>query len=75
MNKSTSGNNDHLLRWIAAALFLIGLALADIAITAWSFSLVTLWQLAASAVSYLLIGAGALFTIWQIRTITNRPIR
>ena len=75
MNKSASCSNDHLLQWTAAALSLIGISLLDIAVTAWAASWVTAWQLAASVASYLLIAAGVLFTIWQVRAISNKPAR
>ena len=75
MNVSASRNNDHLLQWIAAAMLLVGIVLVDTAITAWIASLVTLWQLAASVASYLLVAVGLLFTIWQIRAIGNKPTR
>jgi len=75
MNISASRNNDHLLHWIAAALFLIGIALVDTAIIAWCASLVTLWQLAVSVSSWLLIAAGVLFTVWQMSAIGNTRMR
>jgi len=35
MNVSASRNNDQLLHWIAAALFLVGIVIVDTAIAAW----------------------------------------
>jgi hypothetical protein len=75
MNISASHNNDHLLLWVAATLLLTGFALGDTAIIAWCASLASLWQLAASALSYVLIAVGILFTVWQMNEITNRPTR
>jgi hypothetical protein len=75
MNISASRNNDHLLHWIATALFLTGIALIDTAIIAWCASLVTLWQLAASVFSYMLIAVGVLFTVWQMSALGNTTTR
>jgi hypothetical protein len=75
MNISASRNNDHLLHWIAAALFFTGIALIDTAIIAWCASLVTLWQLAVSVFSYMLIAVGVLFTVWQMSALGNTTTR
>jgi hypothetical protein len=75
MNISASRNNDHLLHWIAAALFLTGIALIDTAIIAWCASLVTLWQLAVYVFSYMLIAVGVLFTVWQMSALGNTAAR
>jgi hypothetical protein len=75
MRNSVNRKHDHFLQWAAAALSLIGIALVDISITAWAASLVGLWPLAASVASYFMIAAGVLFTIWQVRAISDRPAR
>jgi hypothetical protein len=67
MNITTSRDNDHLLYWIAALLLLIGVGLGDTVVIAWCASLVSVWQLAVSAFSFVLIGGGVLFTAWQMR--------
>ena len=67
MNIPASRNNDDLLYWIAAILLLMGFGLGDAAIVAWSASLVTIWQLVAATISFVLIGGGMLFTVWQMR--------
>ena len=72
---SASHNNDHLLHWVAAALLLTGFAIGDTAIIAWCASLANLWQLAAAALSYVLIAVDILFTVWQMSEISNRLTR
>ena len=67
MNISASGNNNHLLYWIAATLLLLSFVLGDTAIIGWSASLVTFGQLAAAALAFLLIGTGVLYTVWQMK--------
>ena len=67
MDIRTSRNDNHLLYWMAATLFLVGVSLADTATVAWSASLVSLWQLVASVLAFLLISTGVLFTVWQVR--------
>jgi hypothetical protein len=62
-----SGNNDHLVCWIAVALLLTSFSLGDAAIIAACASLVTIGQLVACAVSFALVGSGLLFTVWQMR--------
>jgi amino acid transporter len=75
MNFSASHNNDHLLLWVATTLLLMGFALGDTAIIAWCASLVSLWELTASALAYVLIAVGMLFTIWQMSEISNKRTR
>jgi hypothetical protein len=66
MHIPASTDNKHLLQWLAVILLLIGFGLGDTAVIAWYASLVTAWQLAGSAFSFMLIGAGLLFTAWRI---------
>jgi hypothetical protein len=66
LNTPASRNNNRLVLWLASVLLLIGFGLGDMALIAWYASLATAWQLAASAVSFALIGGGLLVTAWQI---------
>jgi hypothetical protein len=54
------------MRYLAAALLLVGFGLGDAAIVAWNASLVSFGQVAATAVSFVLVGAGTFFTVWQM---------
>jgi FtsH-binding integral membrane protein len=67
MNIRVSGNNDHLLHWIAAVLLVMGVALGVTAIVAWCASLVTFGQMVAVSLALVLTGTGTFFTVWQIR--------
>ena len=67
MNIQASQTNNHLLFWIAITLLLAGVGLGDTAIVAWYASAATVWQLAGFLFSFALIGAGVLFTVWQMR--------
>jgi large-conductance mechanosensitive channel len=67
MNIPVPSYNNQLLLWIAVTLLLASFALADTAIVVWSAALVSLGQLVASALAFLLIGTGVLFTVWQMR--------
>jgi len=67
MNLPVSQKSDHLLHWITAALLLITFGLADIAVVAWSASVVTIDELFAVAFTFVLTGIGVLFTAWQMR--------
>ena len=75
MTISGSGNNHHLLYLTTVVFFLAGLALVDTFIIAWCAGLVTLWPIAVSVLSYLLIAVGVLFTFWQVPAIGNRAKR
>jgi hypothetical protein len=67
MKTTVSRNNDQLLLWLAAILMLLGLGLGDMGIVALYASIVSRLQLLGFAFSFTMIGAGTLFTVWQIR--------
>jgi hypothetical protein len=67
MNIQDSRNHDRLLHGIAATLLLICFGFGDTAVIAWSASVASFGQLTAAAVALTLIGAGVLFTVWQMR--------
>jgi hypothetical protein len=60
-----ASDNTHLLCWIAGALVLTGLGLADAAVVASCASLVTFGQLIACAFSFALICRALPSTVWQ----------
>jgi hypothetical protein len=67
METTVSRKNDHLLLWLAAILMLFGVGLGDVGIVALNASIVSSLQLLGFALSFTLIGVGALFSVWQIR--------
>jgi hypothetical protein len=62
---SQPGSN-RLTYWIAAVEVLLTFALADAAVIAWSAGLITGGPLMASALAYILIAFGTLFTAYKM---------
>jgi hypothetical protein len=77
INMTALREPNHLVYWLAALLLLCGFGFGDLAVVAWSASLVGFWQLAGSALSFALIGAGVLFTAWRMGAVkgTGRTAR
>jgi hypothetical protein len=67
MNTTLSRHNDHLLLWLSVALLLVGVSLGDLGIVALYASIVSRLELVGFAFSFVLIGAGALFTAGRMR--------
>jgi hypothetical protein len=67
MNTTVSLHNDHLLLWLSVALLLVGVSLGDLGIVALYASVVSRLELVGFAFSFVLIGAGALFTVGRMR--------
>ncbi len=63
-------HDDRLLFGVAFAVFMVGVSLADAAIIAWNASMVGFWELFASLLSFVLVSAGVLFTIWRMKSRT-----
>lgn len=61
---------DHLLHWIGATLLLALFGLSDAAVIAWSSALLNAEQIAAAGLAFLIIGAGLLFSVRQLRRLS-----
>jgi hypothetical protein len=67
MDNTALPHNNHLLLWLSVALLLIGVGLGDLGIVALYASAVSRLELVGFAFSFVLIGAGALFTVGRMR--------
>lgn len=68
MNITGSRNDHHLLYAIAAILLLVCCGLGDAAIVAWSAAVVSVGQVAAALLAFILIGAAMLVTVWYMES-------
>ena len=63
-----TNHHDRLLFWVAFAVLMVGIALGDAAIIAWNAKVAGFWELLVSLFSFVLISAGVLFTIWEMKS-------